>query len=406
MSWAAWALSTGVLVLAAVIRAARASLVLTPRADALHDAAEGRAGAEVVAGLLEDRARLQPSLSLVHSVLLVASALPTAWALGTVFGGWRLAAALAAAGAVLVLVGEMLPRTLGRRRPRRIAYRFARLLRAAVAAGGRTADLIEDEEDEGGEGRGADDGHGPADREEIRLISSVLEFSGAIVREVMAPRTDMVTLNAGMTTDHALDLILEHGFSRVPVAGEGADDIVGVVYAKDLLPRLKTPSAAAPVTEIARPAHFVPETKPVRDLLREMQSSKVHMAVVVDEFGGTAGLVTIEDLLEELVGEIVDEYDPEPRLVQPLEEGGFLVDARLSVDDLDRLLETSLPDGEWDTVGGLVLALAGRLPQVGERFELDGAALTPVRVQGRRIEQVMVDRLEAGGPAPARRRPL
>ena len=405
MSWAAWAFSAGVLALAAVIRAAGAALVRTPRADALHDAAEGRAGAGEVAGLLEDRARLQPSLSLVHSVLLVAAALPAAWALGTVFGGWGLAAALAAAGAVLVLAGEMLPRTLGRRRPRRLAYRFARLLRAAVSAGGRTADLIEDEEGERGEG-GADGGHDPADREEIRLISSVLEFSGAMVREVMAPRPDMVTLNAGMTTDHALDLILEHGFSRVPVAGDGADDIVGVVYAKDLLPRLKTPSAAAPVTEIARPAHFVPETKPVRELLREMQSSKVHMAVVVDEFGGTAGLVTIEDLLEELVGEIVDEYDTEPRLVQPLEEGGYLVDARLSVDDLDRLLETSLPEGEWDTVGGLVLALAGRLPQVGERFELEGAALTPVRVQGRRIEQVMVDRFEGRGPAPPRPFPL
>ena len=229
------------------------------------------------------------------------------------------------------------------------------------------------------------------------MISSVLAFSDAIVREVMVPRTDMVTLNADMTTDDALDLILEQGFSRVPVIGDGADDIVGVVYAKDLLRRLQVPSDPAPVTEIGRPPHFVPETKRVKDLLREMQSSKVHMAVVVDEFGGTAGLVTIEDLLEELVGEIVDEYDPEPRLVQPLEEGGFLVDARLSVNDLNRLLDTRLPDDEWDTVGGLVLAMAGRLPQVGERFELDGAVLTPVRVQGRRIEQVLVDRLEADG---------
>lgn len=399
MRWAAWAASAGVLALAAVIRTAGASLVRTPRADALHDAAEGRSGAGMVAGLLEDRARIQPSLSLVHAVLLVAAALPAAWALGAVFDGWGLAAALIAAGAVLVLAGELLPRSLGRRRSRRIAYRFARLLRAAVSAGGRTGDFIEDEEDEDGPGGGEGADHDPADREEIRLISSVLEFSGAIVREVMVPRTDMVTLSAGMTTDHALDLILEHGFSRVPVTGDGADDIVGVVYAKDLLHRLKAPSDAVPVTEVARPAHFVPETKPVRDLLREMQSSKVHMAAVVDEFGGTAGLVTIEDLLEELVGEIVDEYDPEPRLVQALEEGGFLVDARLSVNDLNRLLETSLPDDEWDTVGGLVLALAGRLPQVGERFEMDGAVLTPVRVQGRRIEQVMVDRLEGGRTA-------
>ena len=397
MSWAAWGVSVGVLVLSAVVRAAGASLLSTPRADALHDAAEGNAGAEIVAGLLEDRARIQPSLSLVYSVLTVTAAIPTAWVLDTVFDGWRLAVALIAAGAVLVLVGELLPRSLGRRRSRRMAYRFARLLRAAISAGGRASDLIEDEEDEGEPGGGADEDHDPVDREEIRLISSVLAFSDAIVREVMVPRTDMVTLNADMTTDDALDLILEQGFSRVPVIGDGADDIVGVVYAKDLLRRLQVPSDPAPVTEIGRPPHFVPETKRVKDLLREMQSSKVHMAVVVDEFGGTAGLVTIEDLLEELVGEIVDEYDPEPRLVQPLEEGGFLVDARLSVNDLNRLLDTRLPDDEWDTVGGLVLAMAGRLPQVGERFELDGAVLTPVRVQGRRIEQVLVDRLEADG---------
>ena len=389
----AWGISVGVLILAAALRAAGASLVRTPRADALHDAADANSGAMIVAQLLEDRARIQPSISLMHSALLVTAALPTAWVMSTAFRGWQLAVALVLTGVVLVLVGELLPRSLGRERPRRMAYRFARLLQVAISAGDRAVDLINDEEDEDELGNEANGDHDPSDREEIRMISSVLEFSDAIVREVMVPRTDMVTLSADLTTNEALELILEHGFSRVPVTGQGADDIVGLVYAKDLLRLVGAPRAAPPVTEICRPPYFVPETKPVRDLLREMQSSQVHMAVAIDEFGGTAGLVTIEDLLEELVGEIVDEYDTEPRLVQALDEGGFLVDARLPVDDLNSLLDTQLPDAEWDTVGGLVLGLAGRVPMVGEVFEFDGAVLIPERVQGRRVERVRVDRL-------------
>ena len=390
MTGLAGAIAVGFLALAATLRAAGASLVRTPRAAALHDAADGDRGAAIVAELLGDRPRIQPSLSFVHSALLVAAALTTAWVMSALVEGWRLASALVLTGPVLVILGQLLPRSLGRRRPHRIAYRMAPLLRIAVSAGERAVDLIADDEN-GDESAGVKNGdHDPEDDEEIRMISSVLEFSDAIVREVMVPRTDMVTVSAELMTSDALSVILEHGVSRVPVTGQGADDIVGLVYAKDLLRLVGVPPTVTPLSDISRPAYFVPETKPVRDLLREMQSSQVHMAVVVDEFGGTAGLVTIEDLLEELVGEIVDEYDTEPRLVQPLDDGGFLVDARLPVDDLNSLLGTSLPDGEWDTVGGLVLGLAGRMPLVGERFEFDGAVLVAERVQARRVERVKV----------------
>lgn len=389
----AWGISCGVLILAAALRVAGASLVRTPRADALHDAADGVPGAVSVAELLEDRASIQPSISLIHSALLVASALSAAWAIATLSSGWILVTALILTGVALVVFGEWLPRSLGRERPRVIAYRLARLLRVAVRAGERAVDLINDEEDDANSRVDANGDHDASDREEIRMISSVLEFSDAIVREVMTPRTDMVTIGADLTTTEALDLILEYGFSRVPVTGRGADDIVGLVYAKDLLHLVGEPPEATPLAEIIRQAYFVPETKPVRDLLREMQSSQFHMAVAVDEFGGTAGLVTIEDLIEELVGEIVDEYDTEPPMVEPLEAGVFLVDARLPVDDLAGLLDTRLPDGEWDTVGGLVLGMAGRVPIVGERFEFDGAVLIPERVQGRRVERVRVSHL-------------
>ena len=214
----------------------------------------------------------------------------------------------------------------------------------------------------------------------------------SIVREVMIPRTDMVTLPASASTDEAVDLVLEAGRSRVPLTGENVDDIVGILYARDLLELYDQHSPPRPCLEIAHEPYFVPETKPIADLLREMQANQRHLAIVVDEFGGTAGLVTIEDLLEEIVGEIVDEYDTEEPMVIPLEEGGLLVDARLDVDDLASALGTEFPDADWDTVGGLILGLAGRVPKTGESFEYDDLLLTAEQVQGRRVAMVRVAR--------------
>jgi putative hemolysin len=206
----------------------------------------------------------------------------------------------------------------------------------------------------------------------------------------MIPRTDMVTVPAASRTGEALDLVLASGKSRIPVVGDDLDDVVGVLYARDLLVLLDSGEGPLPVNKVMRPVHFIPETKRVSELLRELQKSKVHLAVVVDEFGGTAGLVTIEDLLEEIVGEIVDEYDVEEPMVITLEDGSLLVDARLSVDDLAEMLKRELPDEGWDTVGGLMLGLAGRVPEEGEVFELDGLVLTADRVQGRRVARVRV----------------
>ncbi len=370
---------------AAAIRLGGASLVRTPRAEALHDSAEGDRRAARVAALLEDRTIIQPSLGMVHAALLVAAAIPAAWALAALLSGWLLLGALFGLGLILVLLGDLLPRSFGRARPRRPAYLFSWLLEGAVKIGERASDLIQDDEDEEEEEEGD-----AQDAEELQLISSVLDFTDAVVREVMVPRTDMVTVSAGDDTDHALDVVIAAGRSRVPVTGESLDDIVGVLYAKDLLGLMDAGSGPAPVTSIMRPAHFVPETKRVTELLRELQADKVHLAIVVDEFGGTAGLATIEDLIEEIVGEIVDEYDVEEPMITSLGVGEYLVDARLSVDDLAEFLEADLPDEGWDTVGGLLLGLAGRVPREGESFEVEGLVVTAERVQGRRIAQVRV----------------
>lgn len=384
MTVIALVVSLVVLVIDGTLRAAGASLVRTPRADAVHDAAEGNDRAEIVAELLDERARIQPALGIFHAVLLVLSAIPATWALSSLLSGLQLLGALVILAIVLVLLGDVLPRGIGRSRPAVLAYRFAGLLSLAIAFGDAAADLVIDEEDEELDPEEEDE----AEAEERELISSVLEFTDTIVREVMTPRTDMISISGAQSTDAALDIVLAEGRSRIPVLGDGPDDIVGVLYARDLLKLMDDESDAVPSSQIMRPAYFVPETKRVSELMRDMQSNQVHLAVVVDEFGGTAGLVTIEDLLEELVGEIVDEYDQEEPLVTALEGGGFLVDGRLGVDELGEILGVELPDDEWDTVGGLLLGLAGRVPREGESFELNGHTLTAERVQGRRVAQV------------------
>jgi CBS domain containing-hemolysin-like protein len=205
----------------------------------------------------------------------------------------------------------------------------------------------------------------------------------------MVPRIDMVTVPLAADTARALEVVVASGRSRVPVTGENLDDVLGVLYARDLLGSRDTGASPVPVRTLMRQAHFVPETKRVSELLRELQRERVHLAIVVDEFGGTAGLVTIEDLLEEIVGEISDEYDTEELMVEESDHG-FLVDARLSVQDLSELVGMRLPDEDWDTVGGLILGLAGRVPEEGETFEIDGLRLTAERVQGRRVSRVRV----------------
>ncbi|MGH8874882.1 MAG: hemolysin family protein, partial [Acidimicrobiia bacterium] len=329
---------SGLLLLAAAaLRAASASLVRTPRADALHDAAEGDRGAQRVAELLDRRERIQPAVGVVHSGLMVTAALPAAWAISTLAAGWREAVALLVLGVAMVVAGDLLPRSYGRSHPRRLAYRLAPLLARAAALGSRAADLLSEEPGEPIEGNGEPE-HDEQDQEELELISSVLEFSETIVREVMVPRTDMVTVTRRATTDDVLDVILRRGYSRLPVEGESLDDVVGVVFAKDLLRIMDRGEPAQPVEAVMRPIDFVPETKRVSDLLRQMQASKGHMAVVVDEFGGTAGLVTLEDVLEQLVGEVQDEFDTETPRFRPEPSGSWLIDGLAGVAALQERL--------------------------------------------------------------------
>ncbi len=230
------------------------------------------------------------------------------------------------------------------------------------------------------------------DNAERDMIASALALDRTVVREVMAPRADMVTVDADMTVTEALEIAIDRGLSRLPVCRNDIDDIVGIVLLKDLARSERSGSGQANVCGSMRRAMFVPETKRVDALLSEMQTARGHLAVVVDEYGGTAGLVTLEDLVEELVGEIFDEFDRPEKLLERLADGEALVHGRMPVDQLNTLVDADLPDDHWDTVGGLIFSTLGHVPDVGETIEVDGLRLRVEHMEGRRITQVRLTR--------------
>ncbi|MDZ4092109.1 MAG: hemolysin family protein [Arthrobacter sp.] len=222
---------------------------------------------------------------------------------------------------------------------------------------------------------------------EAELIQSVFDFGDTLVRSVMVPRTDILSIDSGSSLHRAMSLFLRSGYSRIPVIGENTDQVLGIVYLKDVAAVIHNlgPDEEPPVVdELAREVRYVPDSKPVSELLRELQKESTHVAIVIDEYGGTAGLVTLEDLIEEIVGEIVDEYDTESAEAVELGDGSYRVSARMSIDDLGELFDLELDDDEVDTVGGLLAKALGRVPIVGSTVEVHGLSLRADRLEGRR----------------------
>jgi CBS domain containing-hemolysin-like protein len=386
------------------------------RAMRLHE--EEARGSAAVLWLTEHRGSSQNVLLLATTVVraaLVAVAAVVGWetlgeAVGTV-------AVVAVVVLLVLVIGEVAPRTLTLRSIETAAGRLApsgRVLVRALdpvsrvlvtvgrslvpkregVAGPYTTEGDLETDDPSSDAEDRDEELEP---EERAMIRSILELADTRVREVMVPRPDMVTVREDAGFDEVAAVVVEHGVSRIPVQdADDPDTIVGVVYAKDLLRRVAADRRRR-WTDLVRRPTFVPETKRADELLRELQEATVHLALVVDEYGDLVGLVTIEDILEEIVGEIVDEHDHEDPLVAVLDDGGWRIDARLGVDDLNSLLGADLPDEGWDTVGGLVFGTLGRVPAEGEVVELEGIALTVERLQGRRVASVLVRTTTDGG---------
>jgi putative hemolysin len=237
---------------------------------------------------------------------------------------------------------------------------------------------------------------GILEAEEEQMIHAVIELGDRRLHEVLVPRLDMVTLDVTATVEEAVDRIVGEGHSRIPVYEESIDEIIGILYAKDLIPVLKSQTAERPsMRELLRPPVFVPESMSIDDALHAFQRRKVHIAIVLDEYGGTAGLVTIEDLLEEIVGEIQDEYDTEEPMIVRLSDDEIRIDGRVSVDELGDLFEIELnldDTDEYDTIGGLVFHRIGGVPKPGDRVDLGELVLTVESTDGRRVGKVLAVR--------------
>jgi gliding motility-associated protein GldE len=242
------------------------------------------------------------------------------------------------------------------------------------------------------------DQHGYLEEEEREMIHSIFEFGETQVREIMVPRMDMVCAETGARMAELVELITRHGHTRIPLYEHSVDNIRGIIHAKDLLPYLNQPEARPSLESLARPAIFVPESKPINDMLKEFQAQRTHMAIVVDEYGGTVGLVTLEDVIEEIVGEIQDEYDEEPSLVRRINDRTWLVDAKINIEELNEALGLQLPTEEgYDTLGGFLLQRMGHLPQQKEEVREGNTVFVIERVVKRRIKRV---RITKGSSAP------
>ena len=411
------------LALHAFFAAAKEAVVSVRKARRLQLLDEGHAAASLLNKLAEDASRLlateQLALKFISFFIIALAVLVYAPSLATLLA----VSQLAAAGMIIVVTvlitlvfGDLAPRELARRHAESLALRsiyplyylslltvpLARLVtRFSRALTGHSSEtdgdmlgLITEEDlrtyvDAGEEG-------GALKEDEKEMIYSIFDLDDTVARQIMTPRIDVVAVEANTSVNEALDVLLEAGHSRLPVYEGNIDNIIGILHARDLLAHWRAGGEPRLVRGLEHEVHFVPETRSVSDLLRDLQRQKLQIAVVVDEYGGMAGLVTIEDILEEIVGEIHDEYDSEEFFMERISDNEYIFNARADLDDVNDIMSIDLPAEETDTLGGLVYTLLGRVPEVGDRVDVDKFRLTVLAVEGRRIGRVKVQRLQTG----------
>jgi len=412
----------GLVVLAGLLSAAEAALAGFSRARAEGLAADARPGARRVLTILDDPPRyLNTTLFLRLLAETTAVVLATLMVQAAVGEGRWLVVVVAVAIMLVVsfVVIGVAPRTLGRQHAEPIALGSAPVVIAITRVLGPVPQLLILIGNALTPGKGFSEGPFGSEAElremvdlaeassliesdERAMIHSVFELGDTIVREVMVPRTDVVFIERHKTLRQAMSLFLRSGFSRVPVVGEDLDDVVGFLYLKDVSRRVfdrKDAESTEHVDSVMRHVHWVPDSKPADDLLREMQASRRHVAIVVDEYGGTSGLVTIEDILEEIVGEITDEFDTDEAQVETLPDGSVRVPSRYPVDDLDEVVGVEIEDDEIDSVGGLLAKHLGKVPIPGSEVVFAGLRFRAEEAKGRRnkIGTVLITKVE---PAP------
>ena len=399
-------------VLAFCLSAAEAALQRMTRVRAEELADDGRVGAAALVAVVEQPA---PYLAVLAFLRVVAEATTAVLITVAVIALTdSLGKALAISILVMALVSFVLvgvsPRTLGRQNYERAALAAAPVTRALRRVLGPVSHGLIALGNAVTPGKGYRDGPFQTESElrdlldqasdssvieddEREMIRSVFELGDTVAREVMVPRPDMVTVQGDDPLRKATAVFLRSGFSRLPVIGDDSDDVLGLIYLKDVVARITADPEAGAVacSSLMRPMSFIPESKPIDDLLREMQRDQVHFAVVVDEYGGTAGLVTIEDILEESVGEIADEYDRDEPGVEPIGDGGYRLPAAMHIDDVAELFDLDIDEDEVDSIGGLLTKALGRVPFAGAHAGIAGLSITAERMAHRhRIATVLV----------------
>jgi putative hemolysin len=365
---------------------------------------------KAIARLVDDPYRFRTTILVLNSALTIAATGLTL-ALTASSGPLQIGGALAALFLSILVFSEVVPKALAMRSPDRAALLLARPMSALALAlwplialvslplrpiyrllsghDSATTPLVTEEELRLLVNVGEEEGL--IEHEERAMIEGVIAFGDTLLREIMVPRVDIVGLERGATLEEAMDVVAASGHSRIPVYDETIDHVIGILYAKDLIPAMRDADRARGIGDLLRPVHFVPETMKVKALLEDLQRRKVHLVVIVDEYGGTAGLATIEDLIEQIVGEIQDEYDTEDPSIQPLSESEYIVDARVLIHDVNELLGLELT-AEAERLGGLIYEQLGRVPRVGDEVDLDEVVVTVLSVKGVRAQKLRLAR--------------
>jgi len=414
-SWVELAILVACILLAALASGAETALTALPRITARSLEESDTAAGKAVSQLRHDPSLFLSTILIINSVaLIVASSVGTIMLIGIFGSPWGEILATAGLSAVVLVFAELMPKNLAVRKPQRVALLLGRPVRWAsvglrpiIVVLGWVVSAIMSLLGQGGYNKPTpliteeelrqivtvSEAEGVLEEEEHDMIRGIFELGETTVGEVKVPRVDMTAVPVTTPLLEALDVILQQGHSRIPVYEENIDNIVGVLYDKDLLKYVRENQLDVDLRAIVRPALYVPESKKVGEFFRELQRKKVHIAIVMDEYGGTDGLVTLEDLLEEIVGEIQDETDREEPLFAQIDEGTWDVSAMIDMEQLNEELELTLPINDVETLGGFVYEQVGEVPKVGAVLEADGVRIEVRALEGRRIRTLRVSRL-------------
>ncbi len=403
--------------LGAITSAAETAVTSVNRIKVKQRAEEGSVNAKILENLLTHPGRFLATVLFANNLVNIAAA-SLATSLADKAGLSYAAAISTGVMTFLILIfGELSPKTLAVQRADSIAFALAKplkvadkilypfirvliiiantLLRLIGVKTMRQGPFVTEEEIRTMVSVGEEEG--VIQEQEREMIDSIFEFGDTVVREVMVPRMDMVAADKSTPVSKILRLVLHEGFSRIPIYDKTIDNVIGIVYARDLLTHYSKGEVKIQLSKLIRPAYYVPESKKVIELLKELQRRKTHMAIVVDEYGGTDGLVTIEDLLEEIVGEIFDEYDLEEVLVEQIDDNNIRVDAKVDLDEINEILGINLPEAEYESIGGFVFDLFGKIPAPGEKIDYNGLTFTVEQVVRRRISKIRITKNEVEG---------